>query len=907
MRKHLLCVWTIVVVLMACSSILATPPAPKGDAQAWDSYWRGLVAMREDKWADAITRFSEAVVRSPGDGRLLLARGVAYALAGDFDRAAGDLARAQIKGSREPQLWKYAVEAMSGKLAEGSGIPIPRSLQKEAGRTVMFSGIPGHMIQGGNDYTTSYASCVYYELAMPYREAREKRGGRLSEEIAAARSKASRWFANRALATPELASRNFACAQQLMRANNLPMARDVLKIARSACPQDADMAAKSGDLWLQAGRPATARRDYTIALTMNTSHAAAYAGRAEAAAMMGDSRRARADLDQVKRLGGAEPAGSRKRIKKYLTGNVEKKDPVSLLNELDKAAIGGATIDELVPLAQRLHRAAAQRDRRYSELYQDQLRVLEESVNVNRKNIDGWVALAQYLVDEANIRGEQVEPRRGLVPFRWQHSQQSELNRALYAVDQALQLDGKHVRGLVVKAYVFDGLGQQDQAEQLLMSAIRIAGSGDAQAVRLLAEYRSRQVGQLLASAMALRTPTYSTSTRTEHRYDGVWEITTTYRRDPTAADLRNADGMERKAAALMQEAKLTMEAAIRATKGTLEGLLLESSFQNWFGTRDKALALLQQAVRDYPELVKAHDALIAYLRYLGRYDEAIEQEAVAWQLFQTTSAPLLRRVWNNVGGLGWASLTEDLQRARRLDPADARGTAYLSAAKANMGQKKEAMAFCHVAAALEQARLLLDEQGVAQSWPRGAGDLALLMQAHHLLAVMANTAGKADAALAHFEASSKLAGRYPVDGIAALMFGAMLPDPNAPTVPAPAPVNGATLAAEGYVGAARALQKRGRTDEAQRYFQAAAAMTRAYGDLTPNVGTGRGDSNFGGLAEGASAEALVELARADIKSRDYKAAFEKLQSATQAKPSRELRGEINRMIMEMLPHLNKQ
>lgn len=180
-------------------------------------------------------------------------------------------------------------------------------------------------------------------------------------------------------------------------------------------------------------------------------------------------------------------------------------------------------------------------------------------------------------------------------------------------------------------------------------------------------------------------------------------------------------------------------------------------------------------------------------------------------------------------------------------------------------------------------------------------------MRVCHLLASTANSAGKKEAALAHYEMSVAMAKRYPIDGVAALMFGAMLPDPKAPAVPVPAPVNGATLAAEGYVGAARALQALGRNNEAQRYFQAAASMTRAYGDLTPNIGTGRGDSNFGGMAEGASADALVELAKTDIKNRNYKPAFEKLQAATQAKPSRELRGEINRMIMEMLPYLNKQ
>lgn len=906
MSKLLLGLWTSIAVLIAYPITWATPPVPEGDAQVWDQYWRGLVAMREAKWTESITPLSQAIARTPGDGRLLLARGVAYTLASDFDRAIGDLTRAQMKGSREPQLWKYAVEAMSNKLAEGSGIPIPRSLQKEAGRTAVFSGIPGHMIQGGNDYTTSYASCVYYELAMPYRMAKERRGSTSMEMITAAKRKASQWFANRALAAPELASRNYVWAQQLMHANQLRAARDILKIARSAYPQDADMAASAGDLWRLAGRPVTARRDYTIALTMNTAYADAYAGRAEVAAIMGDARRARADLSQAKLYGSAELAGVKQRIERALARKDEKKDPSALLAELDKAASGGATIEALLPLSQRLHRSAAQSDRQYSELYQDQLREHEDAVRRNPKNIDAWVALAQYLVDEVDVRGEEVEPRRGLVPFRWQYSSESELNRALYAVNQALLLDNRNIGGLVTKAYVLDGLGQRDQAEQLLMSAIKIVGPNDARAVRLLAEYRSRQVGQLLASAMALRMPTYSTSKHTEHRYDGVWEITTTYRHDPSTEDLRNADDLERKAAALMREAKLTMEAAIRTSKGTLEGLLLESSCQNWFGTRDKALMLLQQAVRDYPESIKAHDALIVYLRFLGRHDEAIEQETYAWQLFQTTCAPLLRRVWNNVGKTGWASLVDDLQRARRLNPADARGTAYLAEAKADMGQEKEAEALRRVAAALEQARLLFDEQGIAQSWPRDAGELALSMQMRHLLAATANNGGKKDEALLHHEASAALAGRYPVDGIAALMFGAMLPDPKVPPIPAPAPVNGATLAAEGYVGAARALQTLGRADEAQRYFQAAASMTRAYGDLTPNIGTGRGDSNFGGMAEGASAEALVELARIDIKNRNYNAAFEKLQTATQAKPSSELRGEINRMIMEMLPHLNK-
>ncbi len=98
MTKHLLLLFASITVLTTCSSLWATPPEPKGDAKVWDDYWRGLAAMREEKWNDAITPLSQAVVAcAPGDGRLLLARGVAYALVSDFDLAAasGDLQRAR--------------------------------------------------------------------------------------------------------------------------------------------------------------------------------------------------------------------------------------------------------------------------------------------------------------------------------------------------------------------------------------------------------------------------------------------------------------------------------------------------------------------------------------------------------------------------------------------------------------------------------------------------------------------------------------------------------------------------------------------------------------------------------------------------------------------------------------------
>jgi Flp pilus assembly protein TadD len=133
-----------------------------------------------------------------------------------------------------------------------------------------------------------------------------------------------------------------------------------------------------------------------------------------------------------------------------------------------------------------------------------------------------------------------------------------------------------------------------------------------------------------------------------------------------------------------------------------------------------------------------------------------------------------------------------------------------------------------------------------------------------------------------------------------------MRPDDRAPAVPAPAPVNGATLAARAHLGAAKELQAVGRNADARKYLEAAARNTRAHNSMTPMVSNSKGDSNFGGLAEGASATALIELAKEDIGNGRYKEAFERLQTASQAKPTNAERRVINDLMLKILPHLDR-
>ena len=350
---------------------------------------------------------------------------------------------------------------------------------------------------------------------------------------------------------------------------------------------------------------------------------------------------------------------------------------------------------------------------RYDELYQETIRRLEDAIRSNPSAVKPRVQLAQYLDDEAKLRGEEVEPRRGFKPFRWQFSQESELNRALKYVNDALRIDPKSVAAMVTKANVLTGLGRDADAESLADQATKLAGPSNPEATRLLAMFRRRQISRMLTTAGSLRSPRFSINTEFEHRYDGVWEITHITRHDPSPADLARAAAIQNDARKLINETKQLMQSAIEVSRGTLDGLLLESAYEDWMGSGPKGLKLLQEAVQKYPNSVKASDALINYYRYhpqrdIRQYQEwrdaVPRQEAIGWQLFQTTCAPLLRLVWNDVRQQGWPALLKDLQRARQLDPIDTRATAYLRLLNGNCAIRRSRSLFSK--SALRSSRL---------------------------------------------------------------------------------------------------------------------------------------------------------------------------------------------------------
>ncbi|HVX86451.1 MAG TPA: hypothetical protein VH253_16835 [Phycisphaerae bacterium] len=888
--------WLSILVMSLAAGVAgrqasAAPPAPQGDPAFFSAEYEGLMALRARQYKQAIDDFTAAIQRQP-DPRMYLARAVAETVSGDYPDAHDDLSHAHIPNSREGTLWEYALWAVADISPQGN--------------TAGWGGMPGYMVQGRDDYDTAYASCVAYDFAMSVYNARRTGGDPHTPALQAAADKAAAWFANRYLASKDMASFSYQNARRHLDKGELQDALAADNLAKTFFPFDGDIRFIAGEVYRRLGRPQSARREYTIALTINLTSAPAYRGRALAAAAEGDNRRAMADLAAAEKYDPKTDDPAARQVLRMVTADPVMDAPSALLAKLDAAAAAGKSVSDLLPLAVQFQRASSAFSRRYDEEYQDQLRQLNDAALAAPRNPAPLVAMAKYILQELPNRGESVEPRRGLTPYRYQYSQEMEISRASFYLGNALKLDPRNVPALVESAYCFDAAGQTGQANNEIQQVLSIAGANNAEAIRLLAEYRAQEAGSLRGRAQALRTPTFTSYSHTENRSDGVYEVTTTYRHDPTQAELQEADQDQARAQAIISEARSLMEQAIKLDPASLEGLLLQSEYQFYFGTPEATLGFLQKAVAQYPQSLKAHDALLTYYLTHGMADEATEERITENKLYQTTAGPLLERVWANIHPNGWPTVRKDIERARTLDPADARTSAYLSLAQADARERDASDATLRVAIALEKARLAIDDQGAGAKLPRNAQDFALLMRLLALSMTRHVQAKDITAALADAQEAASYPPRFAPGGLGADMFGAMLPNPNAPDVPVPTPMNGASLAAATYAAAGELLMSQNQRDPAIASFRQAAALGHMPGTNTPRVSNAKGDSNFSTDATGpAVAEAFLQLAQDALARRDGRTAMNDLNAAGDAQPTRDQRTRINNLQMQTAQFMN--
>jgi len=698
----------------------------------------------------------------------------------------------------------------------------------------------------------------------------------------------------------DLAPAHLARAKQLYAAKQYEAALREIEFARAAYPGDPDLVYYKADSWLGLGRPVTARREFTVALTVRTDFAPGYLGRAKAAAQLGDARRAKADLDVAAKLDSAATAKARSAIEAELAEQRVDGSPEKLLADMEQAARGGTPVDQLIGLAVKVYKAQGEQRLRYDETYQDRLRLLEEAVRANPNSPDKLVQWAEYILAESDNRGEKVEPRREVIYYRWQESKEKERLRAIEILDRALALNPRHVGALIQKAIGLTSLKRYDQAEQLADQALAIAGNNP-DALRLYARFRAVRANQFSAEASSLRQERCSSSIRTENRSDGVYEVTTTTCIPPSQADLQRAAQLDATAADLRRKARAAMEKAIKASTG-VEKLLIQADLHVWDGRMDAAQAALEQAVKLDPKSLEAQDALVDFYAKTGRQDKAEEQQAIERQLIHTTAAPMLRLAWGRITKTAWQGAKAALSKGRNLDEVDARVPIYLGVAFDGEEKPEDAAGAYRTAVALEEARLRLDEPAARPGSPltRDPLDFGLAIQGRLHLAKLFEQAGKKTDALAQYEAGAAYEPRMETDGESRQMFTAMLPDlqPERGAV-APAPMNAATLMADCHLRAGKLLAAMGKQDEAIRHFTAAARYGPQRMAGIPMVGNAQGDTNFGGLAKGPAAEASLYLAQALVAKGDVEGAKRVLYEVGRDIPEH-LRNDLNELNMAM-------
>lgn len=890
-------------LLFPCSLFAAIP------SNAVAPYVEGLDALNEGHWPEAVTAFSKALDRAGDNPDIVLARGVANTLAEDFSKALKELQWAGRLGyrGREPELWTYVAEAMSGLVAVpnhvlGAG---PRGVP--AGPIVVL--IPGHLAQGHDEYTTEYGSFILYKLGQTYQDHRlsvdkggtGQRDGTKSPQMRDAKVKAGQLFAEKNYRRPELASVSVARAKQALGGKVTQGSMAHVERAIAASPGDADAHYQSGKTWLDAGRPASARKEFTIALIQKTDFPDAYVGRATAAARLGDEKRMEADLAVYQNGGWLSTRSTRSAVESELDNNKVNGLPGTFFKELQDAARSGQPMEQLVAIALKLHRVMGEQRLRYDEIFQDRVRVLENAVRDNLNNPDQLVDLATYLVEEADNRGEKVEPRRELQTYRFQVSREKELQRAIQLSDQALALNGKHVAAMMQKALALTVLKQYNEADKLADQALNLAGNNP-DALRLYARFRAMRANQMSGEAASLRQERCSSSSHDENRSDGVYRVTTTTCYPPSQADLNRAAQLDAMAAELRRRARAAMQNAAKVTKGTVDGLLILADLALWDGKAAEAQGYFEQAVKLDPKSLEAQDRLVQHYAQTGQQEKAEEQRLIAANLIQATAAPLLRLAWMSAEKTAWQTARNYLTRAAQLDPEDARIPAYLGVVNEGDEKLDEAASNYQMALALEEARLHLDElkPETGALLGRDAMEFGSAIQARFHLARMAEQNTRQTEALAHYQAVLGYEKRMSRGFESRQMFTAMWPDQK-PEKGAlvMAPKNAVTLMADAHLRTGKLLAAMGKHDESVEHLRAAAMLGPMRMAGMPLIGNARGDTNFSHVAGAPAAEAQLALAKELVAKGDIKGAQAALWEVGRDLPDH-LRKELNDLNLQM-------
>jgi hypothetical protein len=813
-------------------------PAPEGNAATGGNqatqpsastsigdYIAGIEALESGEYANATTDFARALQAEGDNADYVRARGVAETLAEDFPAALTDLQRAMRihnGNDREAKLWLAAAYRMSGDWEKGS---------------LNFT--------YGGDIPNDYAFFVYDNVAQDYAMSRYRhihfdkeshKNVPVDQIIKTHFVDAAMLYAQRHKAHGE------AAAQAMMRRaaaevnkQDWPAAVRDLQVIRQELPDDATVQSDWALALLGVGDALDARTELTLALSTDPLWTAGYLARARAAAMIGDSRRARADIPRAAD-GGKDVTAQRAEIEKLLADAPPEDAPARFTT----AAAGDGQIAELVNAAMALRRWANSKRLRYDEQYQDRLGILALASKQEPDHADAPDLLAWFLYKNCNVprlwdgpRGDgwQVRPQSPV-----KHS--AELDQAIQYADAAFKLDPQRANALATKGWIYYTLKQSGKAEEIADQGLAIEGQ-NVPLLDLKMQVLEDHAADLAAHAAALRQP--RSETHTEQRSDGEYRVTTT--NPPTADQLAEARALEAQAAEIRHQAADIRGRADKVRNEIVPPLLSQAEQAMKSGDAAAALTVLHHVYLLWPEAPGLFDhlATVCQQQKDDRWQRIYAMLAASPQ--ETTAASDLKTAWDAITRTVWQAGSDALARAASMDPCDARTFIYRSVLDANR-KTPDPAAFqhdCRAALALEEARARLmgttfegdvpPQQAVDLLDPR---DAALTMLLRNRLGDSLNASKQYQLAIDVFTINLAMERRFGSSRLTQSLPAVILPDPKAEALPQSPCV--ASVLAVSRLGMAKTLLGLGKAKDATEQYR----LVRAYTANWPPTVEGR-------------------------------------------------------------------
>lgn len=793
-----------------------------GAKEAALHYVDGIEALEAADFQRAVASLTRAVELDEQNSDYVRARGVANALAEDFPAALADLHRADrfsAGGDREARLWLAAAYRMSGDPMTGA-----------------------QYFTHGHEVPVAYASQVYNDMAMKYWQMRHRALDPEAEEnerfepdkalfAEVATAYARRHKATGVAATDLLLAR----MQASFKRGDCAAAMNDLVLLRETSPDDPRLRGYFASCLLALGNAYQARKEFTRTLDYLPLWAEGYLGRAQAAAILGDPRRAKADLHVAagmlrQRHRGivdsqtqAAEAESVAEVKSEVVKLLEQKPPQDAPARFWESVRTDASWPVLVDAAYAVHRWTNARRLWCDEAYQDRIRVISEAIRDAPNNAGYYELLARFLYNNRVVtavwngprgEGEQLRPQS-------EAERSQELSRGIDLADAALRLDERYANALATKGWILYILNRGSEAEAEADRGLVIEAK-NVRLLRLKAQLLHDHAAALEAQAASLRQDRCETTW--EDRSDGRYEIQTCY--PPSADQIAQAAGLEAQGAALRQQAGQLAVEADRVESEIIPDLLRQGDAAIAAGDNEGARRAFEQVYAYHPDLGGLQLRLAEVYKRLADSQGHAIFALLSKPMRHTTAAEQLKAAWEHVARTAANSATEMLARAARIDPADARIPAYRSVIAAFRSDAVDARRQQWAALALEEARArlmgtsFLSDSGEPPALEDAGLTLSVRLQAGNALLA----SGQYDQALEAFAGNLSIERRQHRDALVQLVPSAMLPDPTIDVGTILETPSLASLMAWSRLGTARAMLALGRPAKAEEAYDAVRA-----------------------------------------------------------------------------------